>query len=166
MFGSRHSFQKERVMRKTGLEPAGNATRRLAWQGAYRLLALALLLALPAGTHSQSRPAIKFGPPDAKTNRLDPTDPISGVSSAESERLLVMLNAARQKSLISDSEKLLKLARQLNEEVAAAKGGPLTQEQLRKVARIEKLAHNVKEEMSNSVRGIEGGVSELPAYER
>jgi hypothetical protein len=63
-----------------------------------------------------------------------------------------MLNAARQKSLVTDAAKLLKLARQLDAEVAAANGNSFTPEQLHKIARIEKLARNVKEEMSSSVR--------------
>jgi len=63
-----------------------------------------------------------------------------------------MLNAARQSSMVSDAEKLLKLARELDAEIAASKSGSLTQAQLRKVARIEKLAHSVRVEMSTVVR--------------
>jgi hypothetical protein len=41
---------------------------------------------------------------------------------------------------------------ELNAEIARANGGFLTASQLRRVAEIEKLAHNVREKMSTSVR--------------
>jgi hypothetical protein len=67
------------------------------------------------------------------------------------ERRLLALNAQRQKQMVADTDKLLKLAKELNEEVAARNGGALTSEELRKIAEIEKLAHNVKERMANGV---------------
>jgi len=60
------------------------------------------------------------------------------------------LNADRQKSMISDAEKLLKLARQLDAEVATNPGDELTPSELHKVAEIEKLARSVKSKMSMS----------------
>ncbi len=66
---------------------------------------------------------------------------------------LQAINAERQKSMVSDTEKLLKLARELNAEVAAGTANSLTAGQLRKVAEIEKLAHNVKKKMAYSVGG-------------
>jgi hypothetical protein len=57
------------------------------------------------------------------------------------------LNADRQKSMVSDAERLLKLARQLDAEVASNPGGELTPSELHKVAEIEKLAHSVKSKM-------------------
>jgi len=74
------------------------------------------------------------------------TDPV------EEERRLRLLNAERQKSLVSDTNRLLKLARELDAEVNHANPGLLDQAQLTKVAEIEKLAHKVKEKMSTSVR--------------
>lgn len=61
------------------------------------------------------------------------------------------LNIERQKQMVSDTNKLLKLARELNEEVAAQNTGALTYEQLQKVAKIEKLARSVKERMAEGV---------------
>ncbi len=63
------------------------------------------------------------------------------------------LNADRQKSLVSDTEKLLKLAKQLNSEIETSNQNELTQVQLREIADIEKLARNVKEKMSTSFVG-------------
>jgi len=67
------------------------------------------------------------------------------------QRRLLALNAQRQKQRVADTDTLLKLARELNEEVAARNGGPLTSEELHKIAEIEKLAHNVKERMTNGM---------------
>ena len=118
-------------------------------------LGLALLLVLSGDIQSQTtgqRQSPKWGPPDAKTDRIDENLPMGDGSDSSGFRLLRMLNAARQKSMVTDAAKLLKLARQLDAEVAAANGDSFTPEQLRKIARIEKLARNVKEEMSSSVR--------------
>lgn len=66
-------------------------------------------------------------------------------------RVLGVLNAQRQRMMISDTTKLLKLAQELNAEIEAGHGAALTPEQARKLANIEKLARNVKQKMSESV---------------
>jgi hypothetical protein len=53
--------------------------------------------------------------------------------------------------MVSDTNQLLKLARELNTEIAANNTGALTEEQLHKIAEIEKLAKNVKERMAEGV---------------
>lgn len=63
------------------------------------------------------------------------------------------LNAERQRSLVADANKLLKLAQELDAEVKSTSGDSLNSAELTKVAEIEKLAHKVKEKMSTSVRG-------------
>lgn len=63
------------------------------------------------------------------------------------------MNADRQKSMVSDTDKLVKLARQLDAEIASNPTDELTPEELRKVAEIEKLAHNVKAKMAQSFGG-------------
>ncbi len=70
---------------------------------------------------------------------------------------MAALNKERQKEMISDTDKLLKLVKELNDEVAAKNEAALTYDQLRKIARIEKLAHGVKDKMANGV-----GQPELP----
>lgn len=59
-----------------------------------------------------------------------------------------MLNEQRQRSLVANTNKLLKLAKELNAEVNGGQAGELTKAQLRKVSEIEKLARKVKSEMS------------------
>jgi hypothetical protein len=77
-------------------------------------------------------------------------DPIDDI---QAEKRMTALNAERQKSMMSDSEKLFKLATELNNEIAQSNTGELTPAQLRMVAEIEKLAHNVREKMAMSIRG-------------
>jgi hypothetical protein len=67
------------------------------------------------------------------------------------ERRLRALNIERQKQMVSDAAKLLKLAQELNTEVAAANSGAFTPDQLRKIGEIEKLARNVRERMTTAV---------------
>jgi hypothetical protein len=83
----------------------------------------------------------------------DSTGPLSQDPNSPEQRRLRMLNAERQKALVSDAEKLLKLAKELNDKVGAADSGPMSDDELRKVAEIGKLAKSVKEKMSFSVGG-------------
>ena len=75
-------------------------------------------------------------------------------NSVDEEKRLKALNADRQKKMVSDANKLLRLVKELNAEIARSDAESLTPEQLRKVTDIEKLAHSVKEKMSTSVRGL------------
>lgn len=63
-----------------------------------------------------------------------------------------MLNVERQKALVSDADNLLKLTMQLNAEVAEEHSSSLTPEQVRMLAKIEKLAKSVREKMSEPVQ--------------
>ena len=78
---------------------------------------------------------------------LSPDDPDPTIV----ERRIRALNIQRQKQIVADTDKLLKLARELNEEVAKANTGTLTPDELRKIADIEKLARNVRQRMTESV---------------
>ena len=53
------------------------------------------------------------------------------------QKRLSALNIERQKQIVADTTKLLRLARELNEEVAASNTGRLTPAELHKVAEIE-----------------------------
>jgi hypothetical protein len=118
------------------------------------MVLLAMFLALPAGVTSQQRtPPVAFGPKSSSTSTIDPTLPMMDGTGVPDARLVAMLNAARQRSLVSNTDKLVKLARELDDEVAATKATNMTESELRKVARIEKLARSVKEEMRYSVIG-------------
>ena len=118
-------------------------------------LGLALLLALaclPAG-RSQAPPGSNGGQGSMRPYYpgRPGTDPSDGYDPIMMERRLNALNLARQKEMISDTNKLLKLAKELNDEVTAKSAASLTEDQLHKIAEIEKLAHNVKEKMADGV---------------
>ena len=68
------------------------------------------------------------------------------------EKRLRALNADRQKAMVSDAAKLLRLVTELNEEIGREKPDSLTADEGRKLAEIEKLARSVKEKMKTSVR--------------
>jgi|GEM_PF-2151345 len=95
------------------------------------------------------------GPPRDIINRPTPmpTDqPATGdYDPTMMERRLTALNRERQKEMISDTNKLLKLTMELTDEIAANNTGSLTWDQLNKMAQIEKLARNVKEKMADGV---------------
>jgi hypothetical protein len=74
---------------------------------------------------------------------VDDTDPVMA------ERRMRALNVQRQKQIVSDADKLLKLARELNEELAAQNTGTFTPDELHKIAEIEKLARNVRQRMTD-----------------
>jgi len=81
---------------------------------------------------------------------ISSTDP-SELDPVAQQRRLRALNIERQKEMVSDANKLLRLAKELNDEVAAAHEESLTPAQLHKIAEIEKLAHSVKERMTIGV---------------
>jgi hypothetical protein len=60
------------------------------------------------------------------------------------------LNTDRHRSMVSDTEKLVQLARQLDAEIASNPTDELTPRELQEIVAIEKLAHNVKVKMAQS----------------
>jgi hypothetical protein len=100
------------------------------------------------------------GPPRDIINRPAPmpTDPVpnSDYDPIQAQRQRTALNIERQKELVSDTNKLLKLAKELDYEVDAGGTGTLTPDQLRMAATIEKLARSVKEKMSGGTTGQPG----------
>jgi hypothetical protein len=93
-----------------------------------------------------------YSPSQGQSSSGIQTDPQG--SSVDDEKRLKALNEDRQKRMVSDTNKLLRLVRDLNAEIARSNPESLTPEQLRKVLEIEKLAHSVKDKMSTSVRGL------------
>jgi hypothetical protein len=79
-----------------------------------------------------------------------------GDESSVDPKLTRSLNAARQKALVADTEKLLRLAQELNQEIAVSESSTLSDAQMRKVNEIGKLAKSVKEKMSYSVGAYPG----------
>lgn len=113
------------------------------------VLAVALLLVIPMAGQSPSVPQFPTNNGGLYPDSNDPLRP----ESPEAKRI-AQLNAQRQKALVSDTEKLLRLAKELNEEIAQNNSQRLSSEQLRKVEEIGKLAHSVKDKMSFSVGGF------------
>jgi hypothetical protein len=122
-----------------------------------QFLSLVLVFGLLTGLHGRAQSGnTQFHPvlpqPIGQGVNGD-NDDESNLARMGTEKQLRALNAERQKSLVADTNKLLRLVSQLNAEVASEHPAALTPEQLRKIAEIEKLAHSVKDKMSTSVRG-------------
>jgi hypothetical protein len=83
----------------------------------------------------------------------DASGSASPADLAWNEKRMRALNEDRHKSMVSDAEKLLKLARQLDAEVASNPTDEMTPAELRKVTEIEKLAKSVKSKMALSFSG-------------
>jgi hypothetical protein len=64
------------------------------------------------------------------------------------------LKKMRREELLSDTSKLLKLTTQLNSEMDQDQGKPLSREQLRIASKIEKLARNIRKNMSTPLPGL------------
>jgi hypothetical protein len=113
---------------------------------------MGILLILPLGgaqSHIGGLPqpiGQSVGDPALGNSDRNPDDP-------DQARRLRALNAERQKSLVADTVKLVKLANELNAVMAKEDAPAPTQADLRKLADIEKLAHSVKEKMKVTVIG-------------
>lgn len=124
--------------------------------GVLLTLSLGLLLELP-GSGQNSMDRFSQTVQDASHHRTYDAN-FSGsmdISPIDVEKRLRALNADRQNKLVADTNKLLKLAAELNAELSNSNSGSLTSEEKRKVGEIEKLARSVKNKMSTSVRGAQ-----------
>lgn len=100
-----------------------------------------------------ARPAGQQPLPRVNQPSQNPFQGFDDPDPAMATRRMRALNVERQQSMVSDTEKLLRLARELNQEVESSNPSALTPVQLRKLADIEKLARNVKQKMSISFTG-------------
>ncbi len=116
-------------------------------------VAAALFQALPARGQSASQAGPPYMGPNSRSpnafSRYDaqtrfPAD--NDTSYMESIRL-AQLKVARAESMFKDTDRLLKLATELNAEVTGPKAEPLGGAQLRKVSRIAKFARNIEKNM-------------------
>jgi hypothetical protein len=128
----------------------GHGVRPVLW--------LALLLALPCGlTLAQSDQTgtgqLSNHPLRSVNGNFDPSVNGDAGDPVYQQKQLRQLNDALHKSMVSDMDKLLKLVTELNAEISSTNPASLTPEQLRKVAAIEKLARNVRDEMRTSMQG-------------
>lgn len=102
-------------------------------------------------TVSQPTRAQVANPPSQQVRHLglgsDTPDPVFAA------KRLRALNADRQKTMVSAADRLLSLAKQLDQEIASNPTGQLTPEEMHQAAEIEKLAKVVKEKMTQSFAG-------------
>lgn len=119
--------------------------RRLQWSFAVLAAFSAASISVPAG--QASAPGVWIAP------QRNPIDNTSRPPAEFTAKQLRALNEERQRALVSDTARLLTLARELNGEVGAVSPDSLTAAQLRKVNEIEKLARSVKEKMSYAITG-------------
>jgi hypothetical protein len=109
-------------------------------------LGLAFLGAATSSAQAHPAPGLPTLPSGVPANAREDYD-IPSNDPAEQQRRLRALNVERQKRVVSDSNKLLKLTTELNAEVAQSSFDSLTPTQLRKLAEIERLARDLKEKM-------------------
>ncbi len=126
-------------------------------------LGLALLLISPfcafcqAPTHG-SDPTYNSPGLGTTSSEAMPGGPYGAMSPAEQARMERAHRADIRQTVESDTEKLLKLAQELDDEISRTAPNALTPAQLKKVAEIEKLAHKVQAKMTEFERG--GGISQ------
>jgi len=120
-----------------------------------RRAALGFFLLLGISVAGQQTPYAQFPSADARNRQQfpDTSSQYGHDSNSPDKKRIQMLNAERQKALVSDADRLFKLAKELNDEVAEQDDAALSSEQLRKVEEIGKLAKSVKSKMSFSVGG-------------
>jgi hypothetical protein len=76
----------------------------------------------------------------------------------QNEKQVKALNVMRQKSMVSDADKLLRLVKEFNDEIVATSPAELSPDLLQKLATIEKLARSVKQKMGTPVVGAQPSV--------
>ena len=82
-------------------------------------------------------------PAAEETNRRMRVDDSAEVRQAQ------LLRVERQKQLISDSDKLLKLATDLKQQINNTPAETLSADSVKKAAEIEKLAHSLRQRLKN-----------------
>jgi hypothetical protein len=104
------------------------------------------------GSDGSQSPSSSGAPDHPEHPRFEPALGDDGTSDpVMTERRVRALNMVRQKLLVQDTNKLFRLAKELNQEVAATNPSAWTPDQLHKIAEIEKLAHSVRERMAMGV---------------
>jgi hypothetical protein len=119
--------------------------------GRARVLAAALLLVMPLMAQSPG-----VGPNPPADGPYGPGMVAGGIEAKMEARRIAMLNVIRQKGMISDAQKLLHLAQELNEDAAAGGSKMSDAERVHKASEIEKLAKAVKEKMTYAVGAPDG----------
>lgn len=127
-----------------------------------RLLMLVLTLLSPFGAislYSQQAPSQPKAPPIIEQPPIFPNSKAPDYSPAHEKTPTFedlqyrRYIESRLKSMVSDADKLLKLAKELNKETDTPVASTASREDMHTVAEIEKLAHNVKWKMQLVVDG-------------
>lgn len=129
---------RTRFRQQRGSSPARTAI------GLFFLLLCGAAAPVPAGQQPVHNPWTQHQPFDTSDEPEQPS---------LAARQLRAMNVDRQKTIVSDTDKLLKLAQELNSEIETTPENELTPMQVRKIADIERLAKNVKQKMSISLVG-------------
>ena len=139
-------MSKKRPVSLNSIAARHAGTSRLARPGLVAtlaaLLAICLTLLAARTAHAQvgvPGPQMPFPSPSASASAEDSTTTGVSQTGIDAARRFRALNDMRQKEIVSDTNKLLKLANELDAEVRKANSDSLTPEQLHKFAMIEKL---------------------------
>ncbi len=145
--------ETRRVFRIAGIQPGRLRLGTGMGLAVLPALVCALVCGLPGRSQSSAGSSGGQGQGQGGMHSHMPDSDLSvgDMDPAMAERRIRALNNERQKQIVADTDKLLKLARELNDEVAKANTGTLTMDELRKIADIEKLARNVRQKMTESV---------------
>ncbi len=131
------------------LAESHRTARSLAFR---RALALAMFLVLPVAAQSPGMGPGYQGSPDGHVGRQhQQEDSDSGLDVRIEAKRIATLNVIRQKSMVSDAQRILRLAQELNDDANASTSALTPAERLRKAAEIERLAKGVKEKMTYAV---------------
>ena len=105
-----------------------------------------LITACPLGVSGwQARP----GETQPLTDPAADHDRQVTVNDSAEVRQAQLLRVQRQKQLISDSDKLLKLATDLKQQIDDTPAETLSADSVKKAAEIEKLAHSLRQRLKN-----------------
>jgi hypothetical protein len=116
--------------------------------GSRRGLALVMFLVLPVAAQS---PGMGPGYPGSQSGHIgqkQQQDSDSGLDVRIETKRIATLNLLRQKSMVSDAQRILRLAQELNDDANASTSALTPAERQRKAAEIEHLAKEVKEKMT------------------
>jgi len=124
---------------------------RLKPRVACRVVTAALLLGAPIAAQSPTAPAIPISPDVAQVRQaiLDPSMVFSDTKIEA--RQAKMLNIQRQQAIVTDTEKILQLARELEADANSARPTMSVAERMHKAEEIEKLAKTVREKMTYAI---------------
>jgi hypothetical protein len=110
-----------------------------------------MLLVLPIAAQS---PGVPGGAPVSRSRQQQQQQeqPESGPMSLSLDaRRIIQLNLIRQKNMVSDAAKLLRIAQELSNDANADTSALSPAERMHKAAEIEKLAKGVREKMTYAV---------------